>query len=256
MPYIFQFFVTGDDLSKSMIRVIDDVSKLLAKRFGSKYRASSRDYAAYVLASNEAVVEPEPGSREILRVETYFILNIYQEELKARFDIPRFPAARVGGRGLFGKDALQLASDLRSVLERSLSASDRELAAEIGKLVGGERAEAKPTEPRVSLESPPPMRTVEPAVRAVSRMTSRLTEVFRSLVPPSPAPAGPKEAAEPEIKPALAPGGGVEAPSFERNVLRAGIMDCLAKLEKLRGEGRISEEAYRRMRETYLFLLG
>ncbi len=99
--------------------------------------------------------------------------------------------------------------------------SDKELATEIGKLVGGERAEAKPSEPRVSLESPPPMRTVEP-----------------------------------EIKPALAPGGGAEAPSFERNVLRAGIMDCLAKLEKLRGEGRISEEAYRRMRETYLFLLG
>ncbi|MEM4883769.1 MAG: hypothetical protein QXK53_07015 [Nitrososphaerota archaeon] len=37
---------------------------------------------------------------------------------------------------------------------------------------------------------------------------------------------------------------------FERNAVRAGIVECLAKLEKLREEGRIDENAYRKMREV------
>jgi hypothetical protein len=43
---------------------------------------------------------------------------------------------------------------------------------------------------------------------------------------------------------------------FEGNVIRAGISDCLAKLERLREEGKIDENTYRKMREIYSELLG
>jgi len=43
---------------------------------------------------------------------------------------------------------------------------------------------------------------------------------------------------------------------FEGNVIRAGISDCLAKLERLREEGKIDEKTYRKMREIYSELLG
>jgi len=39
-------------------------------------------------------------------------------------------------------------------------------------------------------------------------------------------------------------------------VIRAGISDCLAKLERLREEGKIDEKTYRKMREIYSELLG
>ncbi len=252
MSYTFQFFVTGDDLSKKLMRVIDGISKLLIKRFGSKCRSYTRDYTAYVLASSEAVLEPELGSRETLRIDTYFVLNIYQEELKARFDLPKFPAARMNGRTLSGEEALELASSLHSLLESSQNMSDRELARAIGRLAGGERAQVKPQEPQVSMRSSP-TKAVEPAVKAVSKVTSRLTGALRSLAPPAITQTDAEKPAEPEIRPV--PEESVKAPSLEGNVLRAGIMDCLAKLEKLRREGRVSEEEYRRMREIYLSLL-
>jgi len=43
---------------------------------------------------------------------------------------------------------------------------------------------------------------------------------------------------------------------FEGNVIRAGISDCLVKLERLREEGKIDENTYRKMREIYSELLG
>ena len=256
MPYTFQFFVTGDDLSKKLIRVIDGISRSLIRRFGSKCRSYSRDYTAYVLASSEVILEPEPDSREALRIDTYFILNIYQEEFKARFSLPKFPAARINGRTLVGEEALELASSLHSLLESSQDMSDREFARAIERIAIGERVEVKSREPRVSIESSPPTKAVEPAVKAVSRMASRLTEVLRSLAPPTTTQTDAEKAAEPEIRPPPAPEESVKAPSLEGNVLRAGIMDCLAKLEKLHREGKVSEEEYRRMREIYLSLLG
>ncbi len=241
MPYTFQFFMTGDDLSKKLMRVVDGISKLLIKRFGSKCRSYSRDYTAYVLASSEAILELEQGSCETLRIDTYFILNIYQEELKAKFSLPKFPAARMGGRTFIGEEALELASSLHSLLESSQGMSDRELARAIKRLAGGERVQVKPQESRASMKS-----SSTKAVKAVSRMASRLTEVLRSLAPPPTTETDAEKAAEPEVR---------QAPSLEDDILRAGIMDCLAKLEKLRREGRISEEDYRRMREIYLSLL-
>ena len=250
MPYTFQFFMIGDDLSRKLMRVVDGVSKLLIKRFGSKCRSYSRDHTAYVLASSEAILELEQGSRETLRIDTYFILNIYQEELKARFSLPKFPAARMGGRTFIGEEALELASSLHSLLESSQGMSDRELAEAIERLTSGERVQVKPQESRASMKSSPAK-----AIKAVSRMASRLTGVLRSLAPPPTTKTGAEKAAEPEIRPAPSPGESVKAPSLGDDILRAGIMDCLAKLEKLRREGRISEEEYRRMREIYLSLL-
>lgn len=43
---------------------------------------------------------------------------------------------------------------------------------------------------------------------------------------------------------------------FESNVIRVGISECLAKLEKLRGEGKIDENTYKKMKEIYSELLG
>jgi len=56
------------------------------------------------------------------------------------------------------------------------------------------------------------------------------------------------------MEPAPSPAG--DKVLLESNVIRAGISECLAKLERLREEGKIDENTYRKMREIYSELLG
>lgn len=258
MPYSIQLFVAGDELSRRMIRTLDKITKLLTERFGPRIRSSSRDFIAYVLTSNIISLSLRQGTTDVIRLTMYFALETYREELKARFEVTDFPAVKFNGRTYTGEKALEITSRLHDLLKMSPAISDDELLAEIKKLIGQEPApESGVMAERPSLIERSPVLSVlqkgiEPAVKAASRVTSSLTRTIQpTALPPS---EGARAKAitgrtQPEVEPA--PKGLVDKIIFERNVVRAGISECLAKLERLREEGKIDENAYRKMKEVY-----
>ncbi|MEM0223065.1 MAG: hypothetical protein QXJ99_01540 [Thermofilum sp.] len=261
MPYRIQLFMASDELSKNMLRIVDKITRLLVERFSSRMKSSSKDYIAYVLTSNTLMLNLKQGASEAVQIEIFFILETYREELKARFNLMDFPAAKFDGKTYAGREALEIVSRLHDSLSRLPSISDDELLAEIKSIAG----QAHATESRTTAEKSSILsilqRGVGPAVKVTGSISSSLAKAtqFATSTPP---PTAPKEvvadvvAEKPRLEMEHAPRGLIDKAIFERNVVRAGIAECLAKLEKLREEGRIDENAYRKMREVYDSLLG
>lgn len=87
------------------------------------------------------------------------------------------------------------------------------------------------------------LRGVEPAVKPTTPTAAK--EEGADMVAEKPRPEA-----------EYAPQGFIDKVIFERNVVRAGITECLTKLEKLREEGRIDENTYKKMKEVYNAFLG
>lgn len=259
MPYKIQFFVAGDDLSKKMLRVVDRVTRLLAERFGPRITSSSRDFIAYVLVTNIVSLNLEHGVADVIQLDVYFILEIYREELKARFGVADFPAAILDNQVHTGKRALEIASKLHDLLEKYPSIGDNEIMARLRALSTQEPI----VESKTSIEKPSrstfsiPQKMRESVVEAASRVVPSITRIAQPPAPPSPSNTGagiPTVSVQPKPEPA-SKGLQTDKVIFEHNVIRAGILDCLAKLERLREEGKIDENTYRKMKETYDALL-
>lgn len=258
MPYRVQLFLAGDELSRAMFRIVDKITRLIMEKFGPKVKLFSKDYIAYVLTSNTLTLNLKQGTSEVVQIEVFFALEAYREELKARFDIVDFPAAKFDGKTYIGREALEATSRLYDVMSGFPSISDDELLAEIKNIIGQEYA----PESRITVEKPSILsilqKGVEPAVRAAGKVS---TSLARIIIQSTTATTLKEEEAtmvteKPQFKAEYTPESVIDKATFERNVVRAGIAECLAKLEKLRGEGRIDEAIYRKMKEVYNSFLG
>ncbi|MCF3652708.1 MAG: hypothetical protein L2C94_000800 [Aigarchaeota archaeon] len=254
MTYRVQFFIADDELSKKMLKVIDQVTKLLTERFGPRMTSSSKDFIAYVLTNNTVSLSLEQGASDTIQLDIYFVLETYREELKARFKVADFPAAILDDRTYIAEKALEIASKLYSLLKTSRGINDDELLAGLKKLSIQEPvAESKIVAER-SLRSALSIlqKGVEPAIRVASKVASG---IIRTAQLSTSSPLGGTEvevavSARPKSEPAPK-GSPTDGILFERNVIRAGISECLAKLERLREEGKIDENAYRKMKAVY-----
>lgn len=241
MPYKIQLFVAGDELSRNTLRVVDKITRVLMERFGPRIKSLSKDYVAYVLTTNTIMLNLKQGASEVVQIEMFFVLETYREELKARFNLMDFPAAKFNDTIYTGRDALEVASRLQEILSRFPNISDDELLAEIKRIVSQERV----PESRIVAE-----------VKTTGGVSSSSTRIVQPTTP-IPPPTTPKEesiavvAEKPQLEAESASRSLVDKVLFERNVVRAGIAECLAKLERLREEGRIDENTYRKMKEVY-----
>ena len=257
MPYRVQLFIAGDELSKNMLRIVDKITRLLVERFGPRIKSSSKDYIAYVLTSNTLMLNPKQGASEEFQIEIFFILGTYREELKTRFNLMDFPAARFDDKTYTGQEALDIISRLHDSLSRLPSISDDELLAEIKRIA----SQAHVPESRIAAErsSIPSIlqKGVEPAVKAADSVSSSLARAVKPTTPTAAKEEGADMVAEkPRPEAEYASRSLIDRVVFERNVVRAGIAECLAKLEKLREEGRIDENTYKKMKEVYNAFLG
>ncbi|MEM1809180.1 MAG: hypothetical protein QXI18_00245 [Nitrososphaerota archaeon] len=128
-----------------MLRIVDKVTRLLVERFGLRIKSSSKDYIAYVLTSNTLTLNLKQGVSEEFRIEIFFILGTYREELKARFNFMDFPAAKFDGKTYVGQEVLEIVSRLHDGLSRLPSISDDELLAEIKSIAGQATPENRTT---------------------------------------------------------------------------------------------------------------
>ncbi|MEM1782259.1 MAG: hypothetical protein QXQ80_03635 [Nitrososphaerota archaeon] len=257
MPHRIQLFMTDDELSRNMLRMVDKITRVLMERFGQRMKSFSKDYVAYVLTSNTVTLSPKQGPSEVVQIELFFILKTYREELKTKFDLVDFPTAKFDGKTYIGRDALEIVSRLHDALSRTPSISDDELLAEIKSIASQEHVlESRVAAERLSVLSIL-QRGVEPAIKAVGRVSSSLTRIVQ-LTPPTPSEEKSVEVAakKPQLEAEYASRSLIDKVVFERNVVRAGIAECLAKLEKLREEGRIDENTYKKMKEVYNAFLG
>lgn len=253
MPYKIQFFVAGDEYSKSLVRTLDRVTRVLAEKFGSNISSSYKDFITYVLISNVLRLPSKMGTTETFEIETFFVLEIYHEEIRLRYDLTNFPAIRVDGQLFTGQEAVEFASKLYTLFNRfSDNMYYDELVSEIKGLIGREVVaedreivgERMPIASRI-------LQRVGSATKAASRISSSLVGMIQARLSP------PKEMVTKESvssPPADVDSGRVspdEKPIVGGNFLMASISECLIKLEKLRQEGRISEDEYEKMKEIY-----
>ncbi|MEM1976484.1 MAG: hypothetical protein QXX29_01120 [Nitrososphaerota archaeon] len=226
------------------------------ERFGPRIKSSSKDYIAYVLTSNTLTLNPKQGASEEFQIEIFFILGTYREELKTRFNLMDFPAARFDDKTYTGQEALDIISKLHDSLSRLPSISDDELLAEIERIA----SQAHVPESRVAAErsSIPSIlqRGVEPAVKAADSVSSSLARAVKPATPAAKEEGADTVAEKPRPEAEYASRSLIDKVVFERNVVRAGITECLTKLEKLREEGRIDENTYKKMKEVYNAFLG
>ena len=113
------FFLAEDDLSYSIAAILDE----LIGELDGGVKLSSQRYLGAILTELKIALRPNFARRcDTLKVIVYSISELYKERYKPVFNIPLFPAVSLGGCDYFGEEAVDMASELYSML---ISSRDR-----------------------------------------------------------------------------------------------------------------------------------
>ena len=107
------FFLAEDDLSYNIAAILDG----LIGELNGGVRLSSQRYLGAILTELKIRLRPNPARRhDTLKVIVYSVSELYKESYKPIFNIPIFPAVSLGGYNYFGEEAVDIASELYSIL--------------------------------------------------------------------------------------------------------------------------------------------
>jgi len=107
------FFLAEDDLSYSIAAILDG----LIGELNGGVKLSSQRYLGAILTELTIRLRPNLARRrDTLKVIVYSISELYKESYKPIFNIPIFPAVSLGGYDYFGEEAVDIASELYSML--------------------------------------------------------------------------------------------------------------------------------------------
>jgi len=107
------FFLAEDDLSYSIAAILDG----LIGELNGRVKFSSQRYLGAILTELKIRLRPNPARRrDTLKVIVYSVSELYKESYKPIFNIPIFPAVSLGGYNYFGEEAVDMASELYSIL--------------------------------------------------------------------------------------------------------------------------------------------
>ena len=107
------FFLAEDDLSYSIAAILDG----LIGELDGRVKLSSQRYLGAILTELKIRLRPNLMRRhDTLKVIVYSISELYKERYKPIFDIPIFPAVSLGGYNYFGEEAVDIVSELYSIL--------------------------------------------------------------------------------------------------------------------------------------------
>jgi len=107
------FFLAEDDLSYSIAAILDG----LIEELDGKVKFSSQKYLGAILTELKIMLRPNFARKsDTLKVIVYSISELYKERYKPVFNIPIFPAVSLGGCDYFGEEAVDIASELYSIL--------------------------------------------------------------------------------------------------------------------------------------------
>jgi len=107
------FFLAEDDLSYSIAAILDE----LIGELDGGVKLSSQRYLGAILTELKIALRPNFARRcDTLKVIVYSISELYKERYKPVFNIPIFPAVSLGGCDYFGEEAVDMASELYSML--------------------------------------------------------------------------------------------------------------------------------------------
>jgi len=107
------FFLAEDDLSYSIAAILDG----LIGELNGGVKLSSQRYLGAILTELKIRLRPNPARRhDTLKVIVYSISELYKESYKPVLNIPIFPAVSLGGYNYFGEEAVDIASELYSIL--------------------------------------------------------------------------------------------------------------------------------------------
>ena len=107
------FFLAEDDLSYSIAAILDE----LIGELDGGVKLSSQRYLGAILTELKIALRPNFARRcDTLKVIVYSISELYKERYKPVFNIPLFPAVSLGGCDYFGEEAVDMASELYSML--------------------------------------------------------------------------------------------------------------------------------------------
>ena len=107
------FFLAEDDLSYSIAAILDG----LIEELDGKVKFSSQKYLGAILTELKIMLRPNLARKnDTLKVMVYSISELYKERYKPMFNIPIFPAVSLDGYDYFGEEAVDIASELYSIL--------------------------------------------------------------------------------------------------------------------------------------------
>jgi len=107
------FFLVEDDLSYSIAAILDG----LIEELGDKVKLHSQRYLGAILTELKITLRSNfTKKHDTLKVIVYSLSDLYKERYKSMFNIPLFPAVSLGEYEYFGEEAVDIASELYSIL--------------------------------------------------------------------------------------------------------------------------------------------
>ena len=133
MEKYITFFLAEDDLSYSIAAILDG----LIEELKGEVKLKSQRYLGSILTELKiALRQNHMGKRDTLKVIVYSVSELYKERYKPIFNIPIFPAVSLGGYDYFGEEAVEMASELYSVLSSKDGLSSEQV---VNRLLGRAR---------------------------------------------------------------------------------------------------------------------
>ena len=112
MPRRISFYLLGDEASRRIIRMLES----LAEELKDEIKITSSNYIGLTTTRMRLKLKSSFGKHDELEIEVDNILEGYEEAFKSRLGLNGFPAARLGDQVYVGDDAVNIASDLCSLL--------------------------------------------------------------------------------------------------------------------------------------------
>jgi len=112
MPRRISFYLLGDEASRRIIRMLES----LAEELKDEIKITSSNYIGLTATRMRLKLKSSFGKHDELEIEVNNILEGYEEVFKSRLGLKGFPAARLGDQVHVGDDAVNIASDLCSLL--------------------------------------------------------------------------------------------------------------------------------------------
>jgi len=133
MEKYITFFLAEDDLSYSIAAILDG----LIEGLKGEVKLKSQRYLGSILTELKIALRPNyTGKRDTLKVIVYSVSELYKERYKPIFNIPIFPAVSLGGYDYFGEEAVEMASELYSILSSKDGLSSEQV---VNRLLGRAR---------------------------------------------------------------------------------------------------------------------
>ena len=106
------FFLGEDEVSKRIVKLLDN----LVRELGKNVKVSSTNFIGSTLTKMKIGLKSSFGKLETLEIEAYTVLNQYRRLFESRFGVREFPAVRFGEHIYSGREVMNMASDLYSLL--------------------------------------------------------------------------------------------------------------------------------------------